>query len=57
MPFDGIHPSAYQHDGDTRAGTFTDEALRHGYNVRNLVTLQTLDALRRIVFDQEQPAA
>jgi hypothetical protein len=54
---DGIHPSAYQHDGDTRAGTFTDDALRHGYNVRNLVTLQTLDALRRIVFDQEQPAA
>ncbi len=54
---DGIHPSAYARDGDVRAATFTDEGLRHGYNVRNLVTLQTLDAIRRIVFEREPPEA
>jgi len=54
---DGIHLSAWQRDGDYRTANFTDESLRDGYNVRNLITLQTLDALRRIVFGRETPDA
>jgi hypothetical protein len=52
---DGIHPSAWQLDGDTRTASFDSDALRYGYNVRNLTTLQTLDLLRRVVFDHEAP--
>ena len=40
---DGIHPNVYRGDA---GGNFTVEGLRYGYNVRNLVTLLTLDRLR-----------
>jgi hypothetical protein len=35
---------------------FTPEGLQFGYNVRNLHTLSTLDALRRTVLDPAEPA-
>lgn len=49
---DQIHPKVF------RAGqgcVFTPEALTAGYNLRNLLTLQSLDRLRRSVLDTETP--
>ena len=40
---DGIHPNVYRGDA---GGVLSAEGLRHGYNVRNLVTLLALDRLR-----------
>jgi hypothetical protein len=40
---DGIHPNVYRGDA---GGNFTAEGLRFGYNMRNLVTLLSLDRLR-----------
>jgi hypothetical protein len=46
---DNLHPSVY------RAGQgcvfAPEDALRAGYNIRNLITLQTLDRMRRVVLD------
>jgi hypothetical protein len=49
---DGIHPNAYRL---FQPGVFTAEGLRYGYNVRNLVTLQALDKLRRVVIEDGAP--
>lgn len=46
---DGIHPNAFSGG----ACVLTDEGLRHGYNQRNLLTLQALDRLRRSVLEDE----
>ena len=51
---DGVLLSAYRPggpDGPAHACAFTAEGLMHGYNVRNLRTLETLDRLRRAVID------
>lgn len=42
---DNIHPSVYVERGDTKAATFTDAALRHGYNVRNLTFLLMMERM------------
>lgn len=46
---DGVHPRAMMVDGRPRACVFTEDGLRHGHNLRNLLTLETLDQLRRVV--------
>jgi len=43
---DGVHPSV---PPDRNTANFSEENLQYGYTVRNLVTLQMLDALRRQV--------
>lgn len=47
---DDLHPSVYR-DGGARACDFTDEGLRYGYNIRNLLMIESLDRLRRAVLD------
>jgi|GEM_PF-1142136 len=47
---DGLHPSVCP----AGAGSFTPTCLRHGYNVRNLLTLHALDLLRRNVLEPIQ---
>lgn len=47
---DDLHPSVYR-DGGARACDFTDEGLRYGYNIRNLLMIETLDRLRRALLD------
>jgi hypothetical protein len=49
---DGIHPSVYR-DGGARPCVFSADGLAHGYNIRNLITIQTLDRLRRVVLEGE----
>lgn len=50
---DGVHPNVYFRNGDAMGCDFGPEGLRHGYNVRNLITLTALDRLRRIVIHGE----
>ncbi len=45
---DGIHPNA---PPDGRSTTFDDAHLAYGYTVRNLLSLQVLDELRRLVLE------
>lgn len=47
VSIDGLHPSAPPDGGST--ADFSAEGLRYGYNVRNLVTLQALDAVTRAI--------
>jgi hypothetical protein len=59
---DDLHPSVYRVGGAARACVFTPEGLRYGYNLRNLITLQTLARARAAVeagaaSDPPQPAA
>lgn len=46
---DGIHPST----SPSGACVLTDESLVYGYNVRNLLTLEALDRVRRVVLEGE----
>lgn len=46
---DGIHPST----SPSGACVLTDESLVYGYNVRNLLTLEALDRVRRVVLEDE----
>lgn len=48
MDGDGIHPNVYRNMGDAQAGDFTAAGLRYGYNMRNLVTVLSLDRVRVI---------
>lgn len=43
---DRVHPSVFVDHGDTRAAVFTEEGLRYGYNVRNLLLVL---GLRRVL--------
>ncbi len=43
---DGIHPNVLGGGGLHNACQLTEDGLRYGHNVRNLLTLQMLDALR-----------
>ncbi|MGB5810317.1 MAG: adenosylmethionine--8-amino-7-oxononanoate transaminase [Polyangiales bacterium] len=45
---DGVHPNVLGQGGVRSACQFTEKGLRYGNNVRNLVTLEMLDTLRRI---------
>lgn len=51
---DGLHGNVFM-DGTARACVFTDEALDHRMNVRNLATLQLLDRLRYSVVERFGP--
>lgn len=53
---DGMHANALKMGTIATPCVFTEEGLRFGYNVRNLHTLATLDALRRTVLDPAEPA-
>ena len=46
---DGVHPNVLGHGGLQAACQLTDRGLRYGNNVRNLLTLEMLDALLRVV--------
>jgi hypothetical protein len=50
---DGLHSSVYRPGGASRPCVFTAEGLEHGYNWRNLLTIQSLDRLARAVVDGE----
>lgn len=49
---DGIHPNALS---GSDSANFGAEALRYGYNQRNLTALQALDKITRVVFLDGQP--
>ena len=51
---DRVHPSVFVDHGDTRAGVFTNDGLRYGYNVRNLLLLL---GLRRVLDATSVPYA
>jgi hypothetical protein len=46
---DGVHPNVLGEGGVRAACQLTEKGLRYGNNVRNLLTLEMLDALRRVV--------
>ncbi|MBT8480913.1 MAG: SGNH/GDSL hydrolase family protein, partial [Myxococcales bacterium] len=46
---DGVHPNVLGQGGLKAACRFTDRGLRYGNNLRNLLTLEMLDALRDAV--------
>jgi hypothetical protein len=52
MHTDGIHPNvyvSYECDPFSRPLDFGSQALRYGYNQRNLITLETLERVRERV--------
>lgn len=46
---DGIHPSVLSVGGKARACDFGPEGLRHGFNVRNWLSLQALERAQRVL--------
>lgn len=46
---DGVHPNVLGEGGVRSACQLTERGLRYGNNMRNLLTLEMLDALRRMV--------
>jgi hypothetical protein len=50
---DKVHGNSYVLSGKTQACDFTAAGLRFHYNVRNLASLETLDAARRVIVDGE----
>ena len=48
---DGVHPNVFGRGGVKAACQLTDRGLRYGNNLRNLLTLQMLDALRQTLPD------
>ena len=44
---DGVHPNVYGRGGLANACRFDEGGLKHGQNVRNLLTIKMLDHLRR----------
>jgi hypothetical protein len=46
---DGVHPNVFGQGGLRTACQLTEKALRYGNNVRNLLTVEMLDALRKTV--------
>ena len=49
---DGVHPNVLGRGGVSNACRLTEQGLRYGNNLRNLLTLEMLDALRRTVADE-----
>ena len=52
---DHLHPRAYSTAAGSRPCVFTAEGLQNGYNVRNLLTIQALDRLRRVLAGEPAP--
>jgi hypothetical protein len=52
LAHDGVHPNVLGEGGVRAACQLTENGLRHGNNTRNLLTLQMLDALRRLVTEE-----
>ena len=50
---DGVHPNVLGQGGVRAACQLTEKGLRYGNNVRNLLTLQMLDALRNTIADAD----
>jgi len=50
---DGVHSNVHREDRRGRPCSLTDEGLEHGMNVRNLITLELLDRMRRHVIEDE----
>ena len=50
---DGVSPSVYRPDTERLPCVFDASGLEHGYNARNLLSLQTLDRLRRVLVADE----
>jgi hypothetical protein len=48
---DGVHPNVLGEGGVRAACQLTEQGLRYGNNVRNLLTLQMLDELRQTISD------
>ncbi len=46
---DGVHPNVLGRGGVSNACKLTEKGLRYGNNMRNLLTLEMLDSLRRLV--------
>jgi hypothetical protein len=55
LAWDNIHPSWPAGD-DNQVAYFTPENLRYGYTVRNLLTLQMLDRIWRVLKPDPEPA-
>lgn len=52
---DRLHPNVHFVDGEPRGCDFGEEGLRHGYNVRNLITLEALHRVRAVVLEGDDP--
>lgn len=52
---DDIHPSVHRDGGRARGCWLTEEGLDHGYNMRNLLTMETLDRVRAAVLEGDVP--
>lgn len=50
---DGVHPNVLFVDGNPRGCRFDEQGLLHGYNIRNLLTIEALDRMRRHVIERE----
>lgn len=50
---DGVHPTAYRNNAGLRACSFGSEGLKHGYNVRNRLSLEALHRIKSTVLDGE----
>jgi hypothetical protein len=48
---DGLHITQYEVGGSARNCVFSDEGLRHGYNLMNLLGLQVLERVKKVVAD------
>ncbi|MET0594808.1 MAG: hypothetical protein ABW133_19055 [Polyangiaceae bacterium] len=48
---DGLHITQYEVGGGARNCVFTDEGLKHGYNLMNLLGLQALERVKQVVAD------
>ncbi|MCA9523732.1 MAG: SGNH/GDSL hydrolase family protein [Myxococcales bacterium] len=51
---DGIHLTSYS-NGGVKTCAFTPAALQYGNNIYNLLALESLDRLRRVIVDDEPP--
>lgn len=51
---DGIHPSVYRNPGALPC-VFTADGLAYGYNIRNLITITSLDRARAVVAGGDAP--
>jgi hypothetical protein len=48
---DGLHITQYEVSGSARNCVFTDEGLKHGYNLMNLLGLQALERVKKVMAD------
>lgn len=48
---DGLHITQYEVSGSARNCVFSEEGLKHGYNLMNLLGLQALDRVKKVVAD------